>query len=156
MKKIIEGHLIGSGLKVAIVVARFNEFITGKLLTGAYDGLKRHGVLEDDVTVIWVPGAYEIPLTAQKVAQQGKYDAVITLATVIRGATPHFDFVSNEVAKGVAQVGLQTGLPVVFGVLTTDTIEQAIERAGTKAGNKGYDAAVTAIELSDLYRKLAE
>ena len=156
MKKVIEGHLIGTGLKVAIVVARFNEFITGKLLTGAYDGLKRHGVVEEDVTVIWVPGAYEIPLTAQKVAQQGKYDAVITLGTVIRGATPHFDFVSNEVAKGVAQVGLQTGLPVVFGVLTTDTIEQAIERAGTKAGNKGYDAAITAIELADLYKKLAE
>jgi 6,7-dimethyl-8-ribityllumazine synthase len=156
MKKVIEGHLIGTGLKVAVVVARFNEFITGKLLTGAYDGLKRHGVLEEDVTVIWVPGAYEIPLTAQKVAQQGKFDAVITLGTVIRGATPHFDFVSNEVAKGVAQVGLQTGLPVVFGVLTTDTIEQAIERAGTKAGNKGYDAAITAIELADLYKKLAE
>jgi 6,7-dimethyl-8-ribityllumazine synthase len=156
MKKVIEGHLIGTGLKVAVVVARFNEFITGKLLTGAYDGLKRHGVLEEDVTVIWVPGAYEIPLTAQKVAQQGKYDAVITLGTVIRGATPHFDFVSNEVAKGVAQVGLQTGLPVVFGILTTDTIEQAIERAGTKAGNKGYDAAITAIELADLYKKLAE
>ena len=156
MKKVIEGHLIGTGLKVAVVVARFNEFITGKLLTGAYDGLKRHGVLEEDVTVIWVPGAYEIPLTAQKVAQQGKFDAVITLGTVIRGATPHFDFVSNEVAKGVAQVGLQTGLPVVFGILTTDTIEQAIERAGTKAGNKGYDAAITAIELADLYRKLAE
>ncbi len=156
MKKIIEGHLIGTGLKVAVVVARFNEFITGKLLTGAYDGLKRHGVLEEDVTVVWVPGAYEIPLTAQKVAQQGKYDAVITLGTVIRGATPHFDFVSNEVAKGVAQVGLETGLPVVFGVLTTDTIEQAIERAGTKAGNKGYDAAITAIELADLYKKLAQ
>jgi 6,7-dimethyl-8-ribityllumazine synthase len=156
MKKVIEGHLIGTGLKVAVVVARFNEFITGKLLTGAYDGLKRHGVLEEDVTVIWVPGAYEIPLTAQKVAQQGKFDAVITLGTVIRGATPHFDFVSNEVAKGVAQVGLQTGLPVVFGVLTTDTIEQAIERAGTKAGNKGYDAAITAIELADLYKKLAQ
>ena len=156
MKKVIEGHLIGTGLKVAVVVARFNEFITGKLLTGAYDGLKRHGVLEEDVTVIWVPGAYEIPLTAQKVAQQGKFDAVITLGTVIRGATPHFDFVSNEVAKGVAQVGLQTGLPVVFGILTTDTIEQAIERAGTKAGNKGYDAAITAIELADLYKKLAE
>ena len=118
--------------------------------------MKRHGVVEEDVTVIWVPGAYEVPLTAQKVAQQGKYDAVITLGTVIRGATPHFDFVSNEVAKGVAQVGLQTGLPVVFGVLTTDTIEQAIERAGTKAGNKGYDAAITAIELADLYKKLAE
>jgi len=156
MKKVIEGHLIGSGLKVAIVVARFNEFITGKLLTGAEDGLKRHGVLEEDVTIIWVPGAFEIPLTAQKVAEQKKYDAVITLGTVIRGATPHFDFVSNEVAKGVAQIGMQSGLPVVFGVLTTDTIEQAIERAGTKAGNKGYDAAVTAIELANLYRELAQ
>lgn len=156
MKKVIEGHLIGTGLKVAIVVARFNEFITGKLLTGAEDTLKRHGVQEDDVTIIWVPGAFEIPLTAQKLAEKGTYDAVITLGTVIRGATPHFDFVSNEVAKGVAQTGMQTGVPVIFGVLTTDTIEQAIERAGTKAGNKGSDAAVTAIELVNLYREISQ
>jgi 6,7-dimethyl-8-ribityllumazine synthase len=156
MKKVIEGHLIGTGLKVAIVVARFNEFITGKLLTGAEDTLKRHGVQEDDVTIIWVPGAFEIPLTAQKLAEKGEYDTIITLGTVIRGATPHFDFVSNEVAKGVAQIGMQTGVPVIFGVLTTDTIEQAIERAGTKAGNKGSDAAVTAIELANLYREISQ
>jgi 6,7-dimethyl-8-ribityllumazine synthase len=156
MKKVIEGHLIGTGLKVAIVVARFNEFITGKLLTGAEDTLKRHGVQEDDVTIIWVPGAFEIPLTAQKLAEKGEYNTIITLGTVIRGATPHFDFVSNEVAKGVAQIGMQTGVPVIFGVLTTDTIEQAIERAGTKAGNKGSDAAVTAIELANLYREISQ
>jgi 6,7-dimethyl-8-ribityllumazine synthase len=156
MKKVVEGHLIGTGLKVAIVVARFNEFITGKLLTGAEDALKRHGVKEENVTIFWVPGAFEIPLTAQKIVEKDEYDAVITLGTVIRGATPHFDFVSNEVAKGVAAVGMQTGVPAVFGVLTTDTIEQAIERAGTKAGNKGHEAAVTAIELADLYRKIAK
>jgi 6,7-dimethyl-8-ribityllumazine synthase len=156
MKKVVEGHLIGTGLKVVIVVARFNEFITGKLLTGAEDALKRHGVKEENVTIFWVPGAFEIPLTAQKIVEKDEYDAVITLGTVIRGATPHFDFVSNEVAKGVAAVGMQTGVPVVFGVLTTDTIEQAIERAGTKAGNKGHEAAVTAIELADLYRKIAK
>jgi 6,7-dimethyl-8-ribityllumazine synthase len=156
MKKVVEGHLIGTGLKLAIVVARFNEFITGKLLTGAEDALKRHGVKEENVTIFWVPGAFEIPLTAQKIVEKDEYDAVITLGTVIRGATPHFDFVGNEVAKGVAAVGMQTGVPVVFGVLTTDTIEQAIERAGTKAGNKGHEAAVTAIELADLYRKIAK
>lgn len=156
MKKVIEGHLIGTGLKVAVVVARFNEFINSKLLTGAEDALKRHGVVEEDVTVYWVPGAFEIPLTAQKIAERGEYDAVITLGTVIRGATPHFDFVSNEVAKGVAQVGMHTGVPVIFGVLTTDSIEQAIERAGTKAGNKGYDAAMTAIELANLYRDITK
>jgi 6,7-dimethyl-8-ribityllumazine synthase len=154
MKKVIEGHLIGTGLKVAVVVARFNEFINAKLLSGAEDGLKRHGVVEDDITVYWVPGAFEIPLTAQKLAEKKEYDAVITLGSVIRGATPHFDYVSNEVAKGVAAAGMQTGVPIIFGVLTTDTIEQAIERAGTKAGNKGYDAAVTAIELANLYKEL--
>jgi 6,7-dimethyl-8-ribityllumazine synthase len=154
MKKVIEGHLIGTGLKVAVVVARFNEFINAKLLSGAEDGLKRHGVVEDDITVYWVPGAFEIPLTAQKLAEKKEYDAVITLGSVIRGATPHFDYVSNEVAKGVAAAGMQTGVPIIFGVLTTDTIEQAIERAGTKAGNKGFDAAVTAIELANLYKEL--
>jgi len=156
MKKVIEGHLIGTGLKVAIIVARFNEFINSKLLSGAEDALKRHGVQEEDVTIYWVPGAFEIPLTAQKLAEKGEYDAVITLGSVIRGATPHFDFVSNEVAKGVAHAGMQTGVPVIFGVLTTDSIEQAIERAGTKAGNKGYDAAMTAIELANLYRQIAQ
>lgn len=154
MKKVYEGNLIGTGLKIAIVVARFNEFINSRLLSGAEDALKRHGVAEDDVSVIWVPGAFEIPLTAQKLAQKGEYDAVITLGAVIRGATPHFDYVSNEVAKGVAAASLETGVPIIFGVLTTDTIEQAIERAGTKAGNKGFEAAVTAIELANLYKEL--
>lgn len=149
-----EGHLIGSGLKVAIVVARFNEFITSKLLGGAEDGLKRHGVSESDITVAWVPGAFELPLVAKKLAESGKYDAVITLGTVIRGATTHYDYVCNEAAKGVSQASLSTGVPVVFGVLTTETIEQAIERAGTKAGNKGYEAAVTAIEMGNLLKAL--
>ncbi|MFZ0446389.1 MAG: 6,7-dimethyl-8-ribityllumazine synthase [Bacillus sp. (in: firmicutes)] len=156
MKKVVEGHLIGTGLKVAIVVARFNEFINSKLLSGAEDALKRHGVEEDHVSVVWVPGAFEIPLTALKLAQTNEYDTVITLGSVIRGATPHFDYVSSEVAKGVAQASMQTGVPISFGVLTTDTIEQAIERAGTKAGNKGFDAAVTAIEIADLYRKISK
>ncbi|MFV2049547.1 6,7-dimethyl-8-ribityllumazine synthase [Metabacillus sp. YM-086] len=149
-----EGHLIGSGLKVAIVVARFNEFITSKLLGGAEDGLKRHGVEESDITVAWVPGAFELPLVAKKLAESGKYDGVITLGTVIRGATTHYDYVCNEAAKGVSQASLSTGVPVVFGVLTTETIEQAIERAGTKAGNKGYEAAVTAIEMGNLLKSL--
>lgn len=156
MKKVLEGHLIGTGLKIAIVVARFNEFINSRLLTGAEDALKRHGVEEGNVDIVWVPGAFEIPLTAQKLAQKGGYDAVITLGSVIRGATPHFDYVSNEVAKGVAHAGMQTGVPIIFGVLTTDTIEQAIERAGTKAGNKGYDSAMTAIELANLYREIGQ
>lgn len=156
MKKVIEGHLVGTGLKMAIVVSRFNEFITGKLLSGAEDALKRHGVSEEDVTVVWVPGAFEIPLAAKKLSQSGKFDAVITLGTVIRGATPHFDYVSGEVAKGVASTALQSGVPVIFGVLTTDTIEQAIERAGTKAGNKGWEAAVGAIEMGNLYRQLSD
>ena len=156
MKKVVEGHLIGTGLKVAIVVARFNEFINSKLLSGAEDALKRHGVEEDHVSVVWVPGAFEIPLTALKLAQTNEYDTVITLGSVIRGATPHFDYVSSEVAKGVAQASMQTGVPISFGVLTTDTIEQAIERAGTKAGNKGFDAAVTVIEIADLYRKISK
>jgi 6,7-dimethyl-8-ribityllumazine synthase len=150
----IEGHLVGTGLKIGIVVSRFNEFITSKLLGGAEDALKRHGVSEEDVTIVWVPGAFEIPLTAKKLADAGKYDAVITLGTVIRGATAHFDFVSNEVAKGVASTAMQSGVPVIFGVLTTDTIEQAIERAGTKAGNKGWEAAVGAIEMGNLFRQL--
>ncbi|CAM4064242.1 6,7-dimethyl-8-ribityllumazine synthase [Lederbergia lenta] len=152
MNHIYEGNLVGTDLKVGIVVARFNEFITGKLLSGALDALKRHGVSEEDISVAWVPGAFEIPLTAKKMAELNKYDAVITLGTVIRGATPHFDYVCNEAAKGVANVGMQSGIPVIFGVLTTDTIEQAIERAGTKAGNKGWDAAVGAIEMANLYR----
>ncbi len=154
MRTIYEGHLVGTGLKIGIVVARFNEFITGKLLDGAEDALRRHGVAESDTAVAWVPGAYEIPLVAKKMAASGKYDAVITLGTVIRGATPHFDFVCNEVAKGVAAINMQEGVPVIFGVLTTDTIEQAIERAGTKAGNKGWDAGASAIEMANLLKQI--
>ncbi|MEH7236918.1 6,7-dimethyl-8-ribityllumazine synthase [Bacillus sp. JJ1562] len=152
MNKIYEGHLVGTGLKVGIVVARFNEFITAKLLTGALDGLKRHGVADEDVEIAWVPGAFEIPLIAKKMAESSKYDAVIALGTVIRGSTSHYDFVCNEVAKGLASTSLATGKPVMFGVLTTDSIEQAIERAGTKAGNKGWDSAVSAIEMANLAR----
>ena len=152
MANIYEGNLVGSGLKVGIVVGRFNEFITSKLLSGAQDALIRHGVSETDVDLAWVPGAFEIPLVAQKMANSKKYDAVITLGTVIRGSTPHFDFVCNEVAKGVSKITLSTGIPVIFGVLTTDSIEQAIERAGTKAGNKGWDSATVAIEMANLCR----
>lgn len=152
MGNIFEGNLVGTGLKVGIVVGRFNEFITSKLLGGAQDALKRHGVNEADVDIAWVPGAFEIPLIAQKMAESKKYHAVITLGTVIRGATPHFDYVCNEAAKGVSATSLKSGIPVVFGVLTTDSIEQAIERAGTKAGNKGWDAATAAIEMANLCR----
>ncbi len=154
MGKTFEGNLVGTGLKIGIVVGRFNEFITGKLLSGAMDALKRHGVSEEDVEVAWVPGAFEIPLTAKKMAETNKYDAIITLGTVIRGATPHFDYVCSEAAKGTANVALQSGIPVIFGILTTDTIEQAIERAGTKAGNKGWDSAVGAIEMANLYKSM--
>ena len=152
MGNIFEGNLVGSGLKIGIVVGRFNEFITSKLLSGAQDALKRHGVSETDVDIAWVPGAFEISLIAQKMANSKKYDAVITLGTVIRGSTPHFDFVCNEVAKGVSAINLSSGIPVIFGVLTTESIEQAIERAGTKAGNKGWDAAASAIEMANLCR----
>jgi len=145
-----EANVVGSGLKIAIVAGRFNEFITGKLLGGAIDGLKRHGVDEEQIDVAWVPGAFEIPLIAKKLAKSKKYDAVITLGAVIRGATTHYDYVCNEVAKGVASISLETEIPVIFGVLTTENIEQAIERAGTKAGNKGYDCAVAAIEMANL------
>ncbi|MCM3698220.1 6,7-dimethyl-8-ribityllumazine synthase [Paenibacillus macerans] len=154
MANVFEGHLISEGLKYAIVVGRFNEFITSKLLSGALDALKRHGAKDEEVSVAWVPGAFEIPFVAQKLAESGKYDAVITLGTVIRGSTSHYDYVCNEVAKGVAAVGLQTGVPTIFGVLTTENIEQAIERAGTKAGNKGWDAAITAIEMANLTKQL--
>ncbi|MDD2233613.1 MAG: 6,7-dimethyl-8-ribityllumazine synthase [Desulfitobacteriaceae bacterium] len=149
-----EGNLVASGLKFGLVAARFNEFITNKLVGGSLDALRRHGVSEADLEIVWVPGAFEIPLVAQKMALSKRYDAVICLGAVIRGATPHFDYVSSEVSKGIANVGLQTGVPIVFGVLTTDNIEQAIERAGTKAGNKGFDAAVTAIELVNLLKQL--
>ncbi|KEZ53115.1 6,7-dimethyl-8-ribityllumazine synthase [Metabacillus indicus] len=152
--KTYEGNLVGSGLKVAVIVGRFNEFITSKLLSGATDALKRHGVEEENVEVAWVPGAFEIPLVAKKMAASNKYDAVITLGTVIRGSTTHYDYVCNEAAKGVSQASMSTGVPVIFGVLTTESIEQAIERAGTKAGNKGYEAAVAAIEMANLMRTL--
>ena len=154
MAKIYEGHLVSSGLRYGIVVGRFNEFITGKLLSGALDALKRHGVQDEEVAIAWVPGAFEIPYAAQKMAESGKYDAVITLGAVIRGSTPHFDYVCNEAAKGVAAISLKTGVPTIFGVLTTDSIEQAIERAGTKAGNKGWEAAVTAVEMANLTKQL--
>ncbi|MBQ8983877.1 MAG: 6,7-dimethyl-8-ribityllumazine synthase [Lachnospiraceae bacterium] len=151
---ILEGKLVAENVKVGIVVSRFNEFITGKLLSGAEDGLIRHGVQEEDITVAWVPGAFEIPLIAQKMAQSGKYDAVIALGAVIRGATSHYDYVCNEVSKGVAQASLQSGVPVLFGIVTTDNIEQAIERAGTKAGNKGYDCALSAVEMVNLMKQI--
>ncbi|HEY66105.1 MAG TPA: 6,7-dimethyl-8-ribityllumazine synthase [Caldilineae bacterium] len=155
MGRVYEGALIGQGLRFALVVARFNEFITSKLLEGARDALRRHGVAEEDVDIAWAPGAFEIPLVARRLAESGRYDAVVCLGAVIRGATPHFDYVAAEAAKGVASVGLSTGVPVIFGILTTDTIEQAIERAGTKAGNKGFHAAVAAIEMANLWREIA-
>lgn len=151
--KIYEGKLVSKDQKFGIVVGRFNEFIGSKLLDGALDGLKRHGASEDNIEIAWVPGAFEIPLVAKKMAKSKKYDAIICLGAVIRGATPHFDYVSSEVSKGIANVALDTEVPVIFGVLTTDTIEQAIERAGTKAGNKGYEAALTAIEMANLLKE---
>lgn len=149
-----EGLLLGEGLKFGVVVSRFNEFITRKLLDGAQDALLRHGVNEADIDIAWVPGSFEIPLTAQKLAQTKKYDAIICLGAVVRGATPHFEYIAAEVTKGIAKVGLETGLPVSYGVITTDTLEQAIERAGTKAGNKGFNAAVDAIEMANLFRNM--
>ncbi|BAF59939.1 MAG: 6,7-dimethyl-8-ribityllumazine synthase [Pelotomaculum sp.] len=154
MPKLYEGHLIGQGLRFGIVIGRFNEFITNKLLSGALDALNRHGVADQDIEVAWVPGAFEIPMVARKMASAMKYDAVICLGAVIRGATPHFDYVAGEVAKGVARIGLESGVPTIFGVITADSIEQAIERAGAKAGNKGWDAAVTAIEMANLMKIL--
>ncbi|CEN82234.1 6 [[Clostridium] sordellii] len=151
--EVIEGKLVAEGLKIGIVVGRFNEFIVSKLLGGALDGLKRHGVDENNIDVAWVPGAFEIPLIAKKMAKNEKYDAIICLGAVIKGSTPHFDYVCAEVSKGIASVSLSSEKPVIFGVLTTDTIEQAIERAGTKAGNKGYEAAVTAIEMANLLKQ---
>ncbi|MFJ1124917.1 6,7-dimethyl-8-ribityllumazine synthase [Bacillus thuringiensis] len=147
---VFEGHLVGTGLKIGIVVGRFNEFITSKLLDGALDGLKRHGVEKSNIDIVWIPGAFEIPLIAKKMASSGKYCTIITLGTVIRGATTHYNYVCNEVAKGIASVSLQTDIPVIFGILTTENIEQAIERAGTKSGNKGYESAITAIEMAHL------
>lgn len=150
MKK-YEGNLTAKGKKFAIVASRFNEFIVNKLVSGAEDAFIRHGVSNDDISLVWVPGAFEIPLTAQKLAKSGKYDAVVCLGTVIRGATSHYDYVCNEVSKGIASVSLNTDIPVIFGIVTTENIEQAIERAGTKAGNKGFDAAVSAIEMVNLF-----
>ena len=152
--KTLEGNLVSKEIRIGIVVARFNEFITSKLLGGAMDGLLRHNVAEDDIHVAWVPGAFEIPLVASKMAKSGKYDAVICLGAVIRGATSHYDYVCNEVSKGVASISLENDIPVMFGELTTDNIEQAIERAGSKAGNKGYDCALGAIEMVNLLREI--
>ena len=152
--KILEGQLNSEGKKIAIVASRFNEFITSKLISGAVDMLKRHGTKEEDITLAWVPGAFEIPQVAKKIADSKKYDAIICLGCVIRGATPHFDYVSAEVSKGIATVALSSDIPISFGVLTTENIEQAIERAGTKSGNKGSDAALTAIEMMNLYSKI--
>lgn len=154
MPTTIEGNLISKGKTYGIVVSRFNEFISNKLLGGALDALQRHGVLESEITIAWVPGAFETPVAVRKMAESKKYSALIALGAVIRGSTPHFDYVASEVSKGIAQIALQTGIPVTFGVLTTDTIEQAIERAGTKAGNKGFDSAVAAIEMANLMEQL--
>lgn len=153
MAKTIKGSLKGDGLKFGIVASRFNEFITEKLLEGALDGLERHGVKSDDIEILWTPGSFEIPLVAKKAAESGKFDAVICLGTVIRGETPHFNFVAGEVSKGIANVSLQTGIPVLFGIITSDNLEQAIERAGTKSGNKGRDAAISAIEMANLLKE---
>jgi len=152
VSKLFEGMLLGEGLKIGVVVSRFNEFITGKLLEGAQDGLLRHGVSGDDIDIAWVPGSFEIPLAAQKLAQSKRYDAVVCLGAVVRGATPHFEYIAAEVTKGIAKISLETGLPISYGVITTDTLEQAIERAGTKIGNKGFDAAVNAIEMANLLK----
>ena len=156
MGKVYEGELIGRGLRFAVVISRFNEFISSRLLGGAKDALLRHGVSDDSIDLTWVPGAFEIPLVAKKLAQTGSYAAVICLGAVIRGATPHFDYIAAEVAKGIAHASMETGVPVIFGVITADNLEQAIERAGTKAGNKGFDAAVTAIEMANLFKKLSD
>jgi 6,7-dimethyl-8-ribityllumazine synthase len=154
MSKTYEGNLLGKGLKFGLVVSRFNEFFSQKLLEGAKDALLRHGVVETDIEVAWTPGSYEIPLIAQKMAGSNKYSAVICLGAVIRGGTPHFDYIASEAAKGIAKVTLDTGVPVIFGIITADTLEQAIERSGTKAGNKGFDAAVSAIEMANLVKAL--
>jgi 6,7-dimethyl-8-ribityllumazine synthase len=152
--KMLEGHLGAQGLKFGIVISRFNEFVTGKLLDGAKDALIRHGASEDDITVMWVPGAFEIPPVARKAAEKGHYDAVICLGAVIRGDTPHFDYIAAETTKGIAMASFDCKIPVAYGIITADTLEQAIERSGSKAGNKGWDAACSAIEMADLYRKL--
>ncbi len=154
MSQIFEGVLVGKGLKFGVVVSRFNEFITKKLLEGAQDALLRHDVSQEDIDIAWVPGAFEIPLVAKKLAESKKYHAIICLGAVVRGATPHFEYVAAEVSKGIAKVGLETGMPVIYGVITADTLEQAIERAGTKAGNRGFNAAVDAIEMANLLKRI--
>lgn len=154
VSKTIEGHLSATGLRFAIVASRFNDFLVDKLIEGALDAIVRHGGSDEETTLVRVPGAFEIPVAARKLAESRKYDAVICLGAVVRGSTPHFDYVAGEAAKGIAQAGLSTGVPVIFGVVTTDNLEQAIERCGTKAGNKGFDAAMSAIEMADLMRKL--
>lgn len=154
--KVYEGHLLGEGLRFGLVVGRFNEFITNRLFSGALDALKRHGVAEEDIEIAWVPGAFEIPLAARKMIAKQRFDAIICLGAVIRGATPHFEYVAAEVSKGIARISLETGVPVAFGIITADTIEQAIERAGTKAGNKGWSAAVTAIEMANLLKNMEQ
>ena len=154
MVKKIEGQFDAKGLKMTLIVSRFNEFISTKLLDGALDCLRRHGIKEDDVSVVWVPGSFEIPFLAKKIALKKEVDAIIALGAIIRGATDHYEYIASEVAKGIAHTALETGIPVIFGVLTTDTIEQAVERAGTKLGNKGFDAAMSAIEMANLNKKL--
>ncbi|MBQ7707287.1 MAG: 6,7-dimethyl-8-ribityllumazine synthase [Lachnospiraceae bacterium] len=151
---VVEGKMVADGIKIGIVASRFNEFIVSKLIGGAQDALVRHDVKDDDITLAWVPGAFEIPVVAKKMAKSGKYDAIICLGTVIRGATSHYDYVCNEVSKGIAQASMETGIPVMFGIVTTENIEQAIERAGTKAGNKGYDCALGAIEMINLMKQI--
>jgi len=155
VNKNFEGMLLGKGLRFGLVISRFNDFLTKRLLDGAQDALLRHGVSEEDIEVAWVPGAFEIPLVANKLAQAKRYDAIICLGAVIRGGTPHFEYIASEVSKGIAKVGLETGLPVIYGVITTDTLEQAIERSGTKEGNEGFKAAVNAIEMANLVKSLA-
>jgi 6,7-dimethyl-8-ribityllumazine synthase len=154
MVKLYEGRLVARDYRFGIVVARYNEFISGKLLSGCLDALKRHDALEENLEIAWVPGAFELPLLAQKMAATGRFDAVVCLGAIIRGATPHFEYVTGEAAKGIAKVSLDSGVPVIFGLVTSDTLEQAIERAGTKAGNKGWDAAVSAIEMADLLKNI--
>jgi len=156
MKKHYEGALLGEGLRFMLVVSRFNDFISTRLLEGAQDALLRHGVKEEDIEIAWTPGAFEIPLVAKKIAQSGKYDAIICLGAVLRGGTPHFEYIAAEVSKGIAKVGLETGIPVIFGVITADTLEQAIERAGTKEGNMGFRAAMHGIEMANLIKGLGE
>jgi 6,7-dimethyl-8-ribityllumazine synthase len=155
LTNLYEGQLVARDYRFGIIVSRFNEFISSKLLSGCLDALKRHEALEENIAVAWVPGAFEVPLIAQKMARSGRYDAIICLGAVIRGATPHFEYVSGEVTKGIAKVALDSGVPTVFGIITSDTIEQAIERAGTKGGNKGWDAALSAIEMADLTKKIS-